>query len=82
MDVWIPVAVWGALKLAAVLIDWHGRLRYERARAASVAAMLEKLPAGGAVLDQRADGTILSIEAPPGSGCQSLVAPLLRLPGG
>lgn len=62
MSVWMPLAVWGVMKLAVTAMDWSGRLRYERSRAASVAAILERLPTGGTVRDVRADGTMFDIE--------------------
>jgi hypothetical protein len=74
---WMPVLVVGVVRLACALIDWRARIDYERARAASVVAVLRAVPGGVTVRDSRADGTVLSIEMParpalPGHGIQEV----------
>jgi hypothetical protein len=64
MYLWLPVATCSVLTLARALIDWHGRIRYERVRAASTAALLQSTPAGGTLQDSRPDGTLLHIVIP------------------
>jgi hypothetical protein len=64
MYVWMVASVWGFINLAFKLIEWHGRISYERVRAASAAAMMQALAGGGAVHDERADGSVLHIEIP------------------
>jgi hypothetical protein len=65
MSVWMVMAVWGGLvNLALVLINWRGRIRYERARAASLIAVAGAAAAGGRIRDERPDGTVLQVEIP------------------
>jgi hypothetical protein len=65
MSVWMLVAVWGGLvNLAIVLVNWRGRISYERARAASLMAVARATPAGGRIRDERPDGTVLQVEIP------------------
>jgi hypothetical protein len=52
------------LNLAVTLVNWLGRIGYERARAASVVTVARVVPAGGIVRDERADGTVLHIIVP------------------
>lgn len=70
MYLWMPVVVWSVVKLACALIEWRARISYERARAASVAAVLGAAPAGIMLQDKRADGTVLIIQPGPAvNGC-------------
>jgi hypothetical protein len=64
MYLWMPMVAWGVVKLLCALVDWRARIRYERARAASVVDILRAVPAGGTVRDSRADGTVLCIDIP------------------
>ena len=65
MYLWMPMVIWGVLKLFCALIDWRARIGYERARAASVIEVLHAVPAGGVtVRDRHADGTVLWIDIP------------------
>lgn len=59
----MPIAVWGVIGLVRALISWRARLGYERARAASVVAVLRAAPAGAIVRDLHADGTMLYVVA-------------------
>jgi hypothetical protein len=61
---WMPMATWSVVKLVRVLIDWCACIRYEKVRAASVAAILQSVPAGATVQDRRHDGTLLWITIP------------------
>jgi hypothetical protein len=60
---WIPMVAWGVVRLVRALIDWRGRVCYERARATLIADALRGAPPSVAVYDRRADGTMLCIEA-------------------
>lgn len=60
---WMPIAVWGVIGLFRALIDWRARVGYERARAASIVAVLRATPAGRSLQDRRADGTMLYVAA-------------------
>jgi hypothetical protein len=58
------MATCSVVKLVRALIAWHACIMYERVRAASVAAILQSLPAGAALQDCRRDGSLLRIEIP------------------
>lgn len=64
MYLWMPMVVWGVVKLVCALIEWRARIGYERAHAASVVDVLRAVPAGVTVRDSRADGTVLCIDIP------------------
>jgi hypothetical protein len=65
MPVWMVMAIWGGLvNMAIAMISWRGRIMYERAREAAVVAMVRALATGGAVHDERPDGTVLRVEIP------------------
>ena len=64
MYLWMVMIAFSLQRLAPLVIEWQGRIRYERARAESVAVMARTLAAGGVVRDQRADGTTLTIMIP------------------
>ncbi len=65
MFVWVAMAVWGGVvNLTVVLINWRGRVSYERARAESVVAMIRAVELGGIMHDERPDGTVLRAEIP------------------
>jgi hypothetical protein len=65
MPVWMVAAIWGGLvNMAVVLINWRGRILYERAREASLVAAVQALALGGTVSDERPDGTVLRVEVP------------------
>jgi hypothetical protein len=59
---WMPMVAWGVVRLVRVLIDWRGRVGYERARAALMVDVLRIARTGVAVCECRADGTMLRIE--------------------
>jgi hypothetical protein len=60
---WMPIAVWGVIGLLRAVIGWGARVGYERARAASIVAVLRAAPTGRRVLDRHADGTMLYVAA-------------------
>jgi hypothetical protein len=64
MPVWMAVIAWGLVQLTCALINWQGRIRFERARAAAVAEVVRVLPPGGLLQEQRADGTALHVQVP------------------
>jgi hypothetical protein len=61
---WMPMVIWGVVRLLCALIDWRARISYERARAASVVNVLGAASTGVTVRDSHADGTVLSIAIP------------------
>jgi hypothetical protein len=65
MNLWISMVAWGIVKVACALIEWRARIGYERARAASVTAVLRAASAGVVLQDRRADGTVLIIQPGP-----------------
>ena len=65
MPVWIVATIWGGLvNVAVVLINWRGRILYERAREASLVAAVRALACGGTIDDERPDGTVLRVKVP------------------
>jgi hypothetical protein len=65
MYLWVVVMILlGVLRLASAVIQWTGRIHYERARAAAVTAMAHAVAAGGVIWDERADGTVLRVMVP------------------
>lgn len=62
MFLWVPMIVVAVIGLARAMIDWSGRIRFERVRSAAVTAVLQATPAGAAVRDVRADGTSVLID--------------------
>lgn len=69
MYLWMPMVAWGVVRLLSALIEWRGRIGYERARAASVVDVVRAIPAGGTMQESRPDGTMLCIESPD---CQEI----------
>jgi hypothetical protein len=61
---WMPVVVWGVMRVIRALIDWRAKVDYEQARAASVAAVVSAIPAGATIWDRRVDGTELRVDIP------------------
>ena len=56
-----PLGVLGATQVAVHLIDRIFAARYERARADATVRLLQRADSGISILDQRSDGTMLSV---------------------
>lgn len=60
---WIPFVVWNVSRVLLRVIDLVSTTCYERVRSRATVALLQALPEGFDIRDQRADGTILTISA-------------------
>jgi hypothetical protein len=54
----------GVVRMIRALIDWRAKIDFEKARAASVVAVVSSVPAGATMWDRRADGTVLRVNVP------------------
>lgn len=66
MYVWMPVIVWGVTRVIRALVNWRAKVDFEKARAASVVAVVSAVPEGGTVQERRTDGTVLFVSVPAG----------------
>jgi len=60
---WIPFVVWNVSRVILRVIDRVSATRYERVRSRAIVELLQALPEGFGIRDQRSDGTILTVSA-------------------
>ena len=60
---WVPFVVWNVSRVILRVIDRVSATRYERVRSRAIVDLLQALPDGFGIRDQRSDGTILTVRA-------------------